>query len=359
VATTKQFDLIGTSAKLISKDNVLAVISPSDLTTVSSGIYNGGFKKVKVILNVQVPEGYSDRQLHEDPMNLIHAAQKNLNLTTDFIAMITAAKIINMSMVTRQKDGVAINVVATAGCSHGESSGEVIDANQAPGTINVMVILNGNPTDSCLVSLFLTATEAKTAAMIDYDIRSRYTGDSATGTITDSLSVAATNTGEKIELGGPASPIGMLVAACVRQAVKEAATKQDGTRLGRPITNRLKERRLPIEKLSSELSKAKGLGLNEKTLATELEKILSSDSISALFLLAAAKMDEDYQKGLIPQSFGNVDSLSMSFGDLIKKEKTLNQVQTSEKANYPEVKLPPFTKQALINIIQNYCLTKK
>ena len=270
--------------------------------------------------------------------------------------MITAAKIANMSMVTKQKDGVTINVVATAGCSHGESSGEVIDANQAPGTINIMVILNGNPTDSCLVSLFLTATEAKTAAMIDYDIRSRYTGDSATGTITDSLSVAATNNGEKIELGGPASPIGMLVAACVRQAVKEAATKQDGNRLGRPIANRLKERRIPIEKIASELSKVKSLGLDEKALAAELDKILREDSLSALFLLAAARMDEDYQKGLIPTTFENVNSLSARFGGLISKG---NKKQFEPESQYAEVKLPPFTKQALINIIQNYSLTKK
>jgi adenosylcobinamide amidohydrolase len=267
--------------------------------------------------------------------------------------MITAAKIANMAMVTKQKNGIAINVIATAGCSHGESSGEIIDANQAPGTINIIVILNGKPTDSCLVSLFLTATEAKTAAMIDYDIRSRYTGDFATGTITDSLSVASTNNGETMELGGPASPIGQLVATCVRQAVKEAATKQDGQRLGRPIAKRLKERRLPIEKIAQELCKVQSLGLDEKTLTAKLEKTLQSDSLSALFLLAAVKMDEDCQKGLIPQDFGNIDSLSAKFGNLISNQKSASMDQAESKDKYVEINLPPFTKQALINIIQN------
>ncbi len=343
----KQQNLPGTNAKLVIRDNVLAVISSTDLTTVSSGIYNGGFHKVKAILNVSVPDGYSDQHLHDDPMNLIHDAKANLAVTTDFVAMITAAKIANMSMVTRQKDGIFITVVATAGWRHGESSGEEIDAGHAHGTINIIVFLNGNPTDSCLVSLFLTATEAKTAAMNDYDIRSRYTGDAATGTITDSLSVATTNQGETIELGGPASPIGQLVGSAVRQAVKEAANKQEGQHTGRPLIRRLAEHCLSIEKLASELAKISDLGLDEKAVAAKLETILSSDSLSSAFLLAAVKMDEDCKKGLIPNDFGDVNSLSVRFGNLISERKNSQNIEN------PKVDLPPFTKHALIAILKN------
>jgi adenosylcobinamide amidohydrolase len=355
VAKTRQYDLIGTNAQLIVKDNIIAATSETKLTAVSSGIYNGGFKKVKAILNVQVPEGYSDHQLHQDPLDLIRDAQRSLQLKGDFVAMITAAKVGNMAIASAQKGEVAVNAIATAGCRHGESSGETIDAEHAPGTINIIVILNGKPTDSCLVSLFLTATEAKTAALIDYDIRSRYSGDSATGTITDSLSVAATNNGGTIELGGPASPVGMMVAACVRQAVKEAAAKQDGPRLGRSIANRLKERHLSVEKLSAELSKTKKLGLSEEGLTVELEKILNEDSVSAMFLLAAAKIDEENQKSLIPTAFGAAESLSAKFGKLISKD----HEKKSTENGFAEVKLPLFTKQALINIAKNYCLLKE
>jgi adenosylcobinamide amidohydrolase len=351
----QEFNLPGTPAKLVIKDNVLAVISDTELTTISSGIYNGGYRKVKAILNVSVPEGYSDSQLHNDPMNLVYDAQKNLEVSTDFVAMITAAKIANMSMVTRQKGDIAITVVATAGCRHGESSGEEIEASHAPGTINIIAILNGKPTDSCLVSLFLTATEAKTAALIDYDIRSRYTGDSATGTITDSLSVASTNQGATIELGGPASPIGQLVASAVRQAVKEAATKQDGQRLGRPLIRRLTERRMPMEKLAAELSKIHAFNLDEKAITVELERILARDSLSGAFLLAAVKLDDDYKKGLIPNDFGNVDLLSARFGNLLSDQKGSVKSETE----YAMVDLPPFTKQALITILQNSLARKK
>jgi hypothetical protein len=53
---TKQINLSGNFGKVVLKDNVLAVISDIELSTVSSAIYNGGFKKTKVILNVQTPE---------------------------------------------------------------------------------------------------------------------------------------------------------------------------------------------------------------------------------------------------------------------------------------------------------------
>jgi adenosylcobinamide amidohydrolase len=51
------------NTKLIVKDNVLAVICDSSLKTVSSAIYNGGHNQVKAVLNVGVPEGYSDLSL--------------------------------------------------------------------------------------------------------------------------------------------------------------------------------------------------------------------------------------------------------------------------------------------------------
>ncbi len=345
----KQYHLPKTSVKFVTKDNIIALISDTPLVTLSSAIYNGGHKKVNAILNVSVPDGYSDKNLHDDPINLVFDAQKNLQITGEYVAMLTAAKIENMSMTTREIGDITITVVATAGWRHGESSGEDIEnSHYSHGTINIIVFLNGNPTDSCLVSLFLTATEAKTAAMNDYDIRSRYTGDAATGTITDSLSVAVTGQGAKIELGGPASTVGQLVGSAVRQAVKEAANRQEGQHEGRTLSRRLAERHLSIEYLASELSKAKVFG-DEKAVASKLVQMLESDSVSAAFLLSATKLDDDCKKGLIPTELGSVDKLSRGFGNLIIK-----QENTKQNSDFEAVNLPPFTKQAIIAILQNF-----
>jgi adenosylcobinamide amidohydrolase len=342
----KQYPIPNSSAKIVVKDNIVAVISTIPLTTLSSGIYNGGYKKVHAILNVSVPDDYNDKHLHDDPVNLVYDAQKNLQISTDYVAMLTAAKISNLSIATRQTGDITITAVATAGWRHGESAGEIIEnSHYTRGTINIIVVLNANPTDSCLVSLFLTATEAKTAAMNDYDIRSRYSGDVATGTITDSLSVVVTGQGAKVELGGPASNVGQLVASAVRQAVKEAADKQEGLHKGRTLARRLSERHLSMDCLAAEFSKAKVFG-DQKTVVSMLEQVLASDSVSAVFLLAAARLDDDFKKGLIPNELGSTDLLSKGFGCLIFNPQL-------DVDSFSEVNLPPFTKQAVFAILKN------
>jgi iron complex transport system ATP-binding protein len=344
----EQYPLPKTTAKIVKKDNVVAVISDTPLITLSSGIYNGGYKKVNAILNISVPDNYSDMHLHDDPLKLVYDAQKNLNVTTDSIAMLTAAKIQNLSITTRQTGDITITAIATAGWRHGESAGEDIKpSHYTIGTINIMVVLNANPTDSCIVNLFLTATEAKTAAMNDYDIRSRYSGDAATGTITDSLSIIATGVGEKIEFSGPASTIGQLVGSAVRQAVKEAADKQEGQHKKRTLERRLSERHLSIDHIAAELSKISTFG-NKETILTTIEHCLNSNPLYSTILLAAIKLDEDFKKDLLPNEFGDIHSLSKKFGCLL-----LNQKIVETLPNLSKINLPPFTKQVAIVFLQN------
>jgi iron complex transport system substrate-binding protein len=198
--------------------------------------------------------------------------------------------------------------------------------------------------DSCLAATLLTATEAKTAALKDLDIRSWYTGDSATGTITDSVVAASTNRGQIIDYGGPASKLGNLVGYCTRKAVKAAIFKQDGCLPCRPILDRLRERHLPVETLALELSKVDGLSVDAKA----LREILVGNPLLASVLLAAAKMDEDAAKGLVPPEFGSVEMLSKRFGDLLSTQ----GCKPDGEADYDAVDLPPFTKQVLINIMK-------
>lgn len=228
---TKQTDLIGNFGKIVLKDNVLAVLSEIDLITVSSAIYNGGFQKVKAILNVQAPEDLSDRQLHANPQKFIIDSAKNLGLSENFVGMVTAAAVDKFALVTKKDGNLTVTVTATAvdpegnTCSHAETAGETITVEEMMGTINIMVVIDGNPTESCMVNTVLTATEAKAAALWELDIRSRYSGDVATGTITDAIIVAKTSRGAPIVIGGPASKLGQLVASCTREAVKEAVMK--------------------------------------------------------------------------------------------------------------------------------------
>lgn len=332
------------SAKLILKENVLAVISDKGLATVSSAIFNGGFRQVKAVLNVGVPEGYSDRSLHLDPLELVTSSAAKLGLTKDYLAMVTAAKVKNYSLVSKKSENFSVHVAATAGCSHGESSGEKMDVQEIVGTINIIVLIDGNPSESCMVASLITATEAKSAVLRDFDVRSRYTGDSATGSITDSVTVASTSHGKAISYGGPASKLGKLVGYCARRAVTEALLKQEPIWACRTVLDRLKERHLGVEKLAAEVSKVKGLAVD----ADGLAEILKNNPFAGAYLLAAAKMDDDYKKNLLPTDLPNWGEISKCFG-----ASAFSKQDCSKLPNYDLVNLPPFLKHALIKIVKN------
>jgi adenosylcobinamide amidohydrolase len=335
LAGLEQIDLAD-NVKLIIKENVLAVFCDSTLKTVSSAYFNGGTRQVKTLLNIGVPEGYNDRSLHIDPLELITSSAAKVGVTEDYLAMVTAAKIKNYSLVTKKADGFSVSIAATAGCQHGESSGEEMDVQEITGTINVIVFIDGDPTDSCMVASLITATEAKSAALRDFDVRSRYTGDSATGSVTDSVTVASTGKGKNLILGGPASKLGKLVGSCTRQAVLEALLKQEPFWGTRTIFDRLKERHLPIEKLATEVSKIEGIDVS----AEKLAEILKNNPPALTSLLAAAKMDDDYKKNLLPIDFRNWPQMA----DTLEDYKKLQGYNASE--------LPPFIKNALIRIVR-------
>jgi adenosylcobinamide hydrolase len=326
--------------RLVVQENVLAVFCDSTLKTVSSAIFNGGHNQVKAILNVGVPEGYSDLSLHLDPLELIASSAAKVGLTKDYLAMVTAAKIKNYSLITKKAADFSVSVAATAGCSHGESSGEEMDVQEiaGKGTINIIVLIDGNPTDGCMVAALITATEAKSAVMRDFDVRSRYTGDSATGSITDSVTIASLGKGKNLTLAGPASKLGKMIGYCARRAVTEALLKQEPVWGCRSVLDRLRERHLGVEKLAFEVSKIKGLEVTPEKLTT----LFRNNPVALASLFAAAKMDDDYKKGLLPTDFKDWET---AINANVEED-------YSSLPNYYTAGLPPFTKATLIKIIK-------
>ena len=331
------------NTRLVIKENVLAVICDNPLKIISSAIFNGGYQPAKAVLNVGVPEGYNDRSLHLDPLELITSSAAKLDLTEDYVAMITAAKIKNYSLVQKKTADFSVSVAATAGCSHGESSGEEMNVQEiSRGTINIIILIDANPSESCMVASVITATEAKSAVLRDFDVRSLYSGDSATGSITDSVTVASTSNGKVISYGGPASKLGKAVGYCARKAVAESLIKQEPVWACRTVLDRLKERHLPLEKLVTEVSKVEGLAVDVEGLAGILKKLPNG----LVHLLAAAKMDDDVKKNLLPTELGDVNELSKCFS-----YPDCAGAGCSKLPSYDSVDLPPFLKQALIKIL--------
>ncbi len=349
---------LGNGIKFVQEENIIAVISEKPLTTISSAIHNGGYTQTNVIANTQVTDEYGDINLHDDPEAFIVKTYKKLGLSEDFVGMVTYAMVKDYQLVSKNNHEAAVTVIATAGCTHAESSGETIEFKQIEGTINIIVLVEGSPTDSCLASLIITATEAKTAALRDLDLRSRWSGDEATGTITDAIVVAKTCQGPTIPYGGPASTLGQMVGYCTRKAVKEAVTnaKVGGYPPTRLIANRLQERHLPITKLAAELAKVKSLNTDEKTIAARLTILLDENPTVATMVLAAAKLDDDIAKGLVPPQLGDIKQVSRSFAESLSEQDcncTNQSTKNMDTAETAQVNLPPFLKETLLSLLKS------
>lgn len=353
----EQHKLVGKDIKLVLKENVLAVFSSDNLSVMSSAIHNGGCKRTKIIINTQVFDDYGDRRLHDDPVLFIKNSARKLGSFDDFVGMVTYASVNDFSLVSKRDGELAVSVIATAGCTHAESAGEEIKVQEIIGTINLIVIIDGNPTESCLASTIITATEAKTAALNDLDVRSRYSGNIATGTITDALVTAKTGRGPSIAYSGPATKLGKLIGFCTRKAVNETVSKAQvgGYNSRRSIIKRLTERHLSMRRLVTEISKIQGLSVDVQ----QLEKILKKDPVIASLLFSAVKLDDDIKKGLIPKDFRNLDLLAKQFSELYISPKMVDNPTTKMINQLDNVDLPLFTKHMLLAILINHVSKEK
>ncbi|HYA77910.1 MAG TPA: adenosylcobinamide amidohydrolase [Verrucomicrobiae bacterium] len=100
----------------------------------------------------------------------------------------------------------------------------------ASGTINVIILTNVTLTVGAMARAIITATEAKTAALQDKDVRSTPSPQiQATGTGTDSMIVVSgVDTGTIIRHTGGHTKMGELIAVSTKIAVSEALKNFDG-----------------------------------------------------------------------------------------------------------------------------------
>lgn len=100
-----------------------------------------------------------------------------------------------------------------------------------PGTINTMLFISSPMTEAALTRAIMTATEAKSAALQELCVNSRYSDGLATGTGTDQIIIAAPDPADesyRLTWSGKHSKLGELIGLAVKEAVKETLSRQNG-----------------------------------------------------------------------------------------------------------------------------------
>ena len=97
-----------------------------------------------------------------------------------------------------------------------------------PGTINTMLFINHPLTPAALTRTIIMATEAKTAALQELAVNSRYSSGLATGTGTDQIIVSAPDRqGFRLGWAGKHGKLGELIGLVVKAGVKETLARQN------------------------------------------------------------------------------------------------------------------------------------
>ncbi|HEC57498.1 MAG TPA: hypothetical protein ENI32_06420 [Candidatus Syntrophoarchaeum butanivorans] len=276
--------------KITRGDETIVVSSEGPFRVLSSAVLNGGYRTASGIVNVHVGMDYD----HEDPVEYLRTKARELGLDPDTtIGMMTAVDMENG--VIEEGDGVT--AVITAGLSN--------PAVADTGTINIILLVNAHLTESAMANAIITATEAKTAALIDLDVR---TGDIngtsfITGTTTDAVAVASfgDESPSRIEYAGLATPIGSEIGRLVRRGVKRAIELQEGISPRRKPIDRLRERGIRLDDML-DLGIALYIGDEPESVREELrsgiEKALEDVNIESL-IVAAMRLEEEAAAGRI------------------------------------------------------------
>ncbi|MDR1472477.1 MAG: adenosylcobinamide amidohydrolase [Synergistaceae bacterium] len=162
--------------------------------------------------------------------------------------MLTGADMNNISIQSASYRDMTATAIVTAGVEgNAIRTSKDTGAWYEPGTINVLVMTNHNLSKYAATRAIVTATEAKTAALWDMDIRSVQTPlhNPATGTGTDTVIIVA-GEGTSLTSSGGHSKMGELIAEAVHMGVQDAILKQNGKAVRRSVFERLEERGLPI-----------------------------------------------------------------------------------------------------------------
>ena len=147
--------------------------------------------------------------------------------------MMTAAILSDATFVKIVEKDFSIMVVVTAGLSNAVDASKAYlqsESHTNVGTINTWVFIEGELTDAAFVQAMMTATEAKVKALHEENILDPVTQTIATGTSTDSLMVAATQTGTDLPYAGTITPLGKNIAKSVFEATVIAARKNKESR---------------------------------------------------------------------------------------------------------------------------------
>jgi adenosylcobinamide amidohydrolase len=187
------------------------------------------------------------------------------------------------------------------------------DVPDTHGTINTMLFISHELTPGAMVQSVITATEAKTAALADLVVGSRYGPGKATGTGTDQIASACRlGTGQVLTSAGTHSLLGQTIAQVVCEAINQSLALQNGLL---PDRQRSLVAQLGRFGVSWELCLRRArqlLSAEDANLLGDNINAIDRDPLVAAAAAALAEVTDQYRAGIFPVSCG--PELAVTYG---------------------------------------------
>ena len=195
----------------------VVVTSTDPLRILSSAVHHGGFALARAVVNLHVRKN----DPCADPSGMIGAFARRAGVPAPWVGLLTGAQTERATQAEEATGGLRALAVVTVGLSNPVAAGRSPVASWVASTINTIVIVDADPEPAALVNAVITATEVKGLALREAGLLAAG-GRAASGTSTDAVVIAATRRGARARFGGPASPMGWVVARAVRGALDRA-----------------------------------------------------------------------------------------------------------------------------------------
>jgi len=201
----------------------VVLIAEAALHVASTAVVNGGLGAARTIVNLHV----SKDDPCADPAAMLDTYVDRAGLARPCVGLLTAARTARAMTASAASATVRALAIVTVGlsnpCSAGLTAVAPPAAHPRPGTINVVVVVDADPSPAALLNAMTTVAEAKALTLFRAGVRCD--DMPATGTSTDAVVVAAMGRGARHRYGGPATDLGWSVARATHDALAPAVAR--------------------------------------------------------------------------------------------------------------------------------------
>lgn len=207
--------------QILLKDRWLLVSFDEFQETRSWAIYGGPRKVTQTVVWYQV---------QKDDLNVSVDAKefsKHLFVQNGFenaVGLLTGALLSHYADVQKTDGDLSVRSIGTVGMENALRVGDPLGQFESVGTINLLCAISVPLTEEAFLEAMSIAVEARTAAVLAFDISSSQTGLPATGTGTDCIVVAAPAVSHvsSLEFAGKHTRVGSLIGGSIFETMSQA-----------------------------------------------------------------------------------------------------------------------------------------